>query len=181
MWRVRKALASDVEQMVSIARNYDSFLMPYALSSFILGNLLEDIVVVTTEERSKVVGYLHYFNSDQYSALAKPSLDDIDKVISFLVNVKLVPSDIITNFLRSQKPTIFIAQVVCPEGSFTPALDYVYSKAEEVWCWTSVNAPSFPSYQRRGFVFGSEYTFWNIYKGGYSTFSLGRYKTKKED
>lgn len=181
MWRVRKAQASDVEQLVSIARNYEDFLMPYALSRPILGNMLEDIVVVTTEERSKVVGFLHYFNSNRYGSLSKPSLDNTDRVISFLLNVKLVPEEFITKFLRSQKPTIFIAQVVCPEGSFTPALDYLYSKAEEVWCWTSINSPSFPSYKRRGFVFGEDYTLWNIYKGDFSTFSLGRYKTKKED
>ncbi len=170
-WKVRKAEPRDVSGIVSLARNYDKFLMPYVLNEFVVRNYIDQFMVA--EEMKILGGAVHYIDVDLADS---NSLSDDDGVCSFLLHVKQVPADIIEEFLTKKKKLAFLGQIVCPKkGSFYATLTELKKQHDELWCWMSTVGPSFESYKRYGFQFSESREFWNVYKYDYSIFTLGRW------
>jgi len=174
-WEVRKAEPGDVIRITGLAKNYDSFLMPYILNEFVVGNYLDQFLVA--EKDGVVGGAVHYIDKIEYH---KVGVRASDKVDCFLYYVKQVPECIILEFISNQPKTAFLGQIVCPgKGSFYAILEELKKQYDELWCWMSIEGPSYSSYERYGFKFFERRTFWNIYKCDYSTFTLGKWKKEE--
>ena len=170
-WQVRKAGLGDITRITGLAKNYDSFLMPYILNEYIVGNYLDQFLVA--EKEGIVGGAVHYIDKVE----CRTGLPASDKADCFLYYVKQVPESIILEFTSNQSKTAFLGQIVCPgKGSFYAILEELKKQYDELWCWMSVAGPSYSSYERYGFTFIEERTFWNVYKCDYSTFTLGKWK-----
>lgn len=180
-WDVRKANLGDASEVVKLARNYNEFLMPYVLNEFVVRNYIDQFMVAERVVHQpgphyEVGGAVHYIPENGY----KVDPIKLDRVNCFLYYVKQVPGDIIEEFMRSGN-VAFLCQIVCPEkGSFYSILEELRTRYDELWCWMSINGPSYESYKRYGFSFpeeGEPYQrqFWNIYKCGYSVFALGKW------
>lgn len=174
-WQVREAKPEDAARIVEVARDHDEFLMPYVLNEFVVTNYISQFLVAedVVHEPSihyEVGGAVHYLPCP-----ASLNVGDVDAVAAFLLYVKQVPIDVVKDFTLSSK-TAFLGQVVCPsKGSFYNILEELKSRYDELWCWMSVNGPSYKSYERYGFKFSDRREFWNAYKCGYSTFVLGKW------
>ena len=103
----------------------------------------------------------------------------LDRITCFLTYVKQVPEDIINQFIVHTRKAAFIGQVICPgKGSFYTILEEAKKQYDEIWCYMSINGPSYKSYRRYGFDLDLEDVreFWNVYKCDYSKFVLGKWK-----
>lgn len=175
-WQVREAKPEDAARIVEMARDYNEFLMPYVLNEFVVTNYISQFLVAedVVHEPSihyEVGGAVHYIPENGYKVNPK----ELDKVSCFLRYIKQVPEDVILDFIRAGV-VAFLCQVVCPDkGSFYSILEELKSRYDELWCWMSVNGPSYSSYERYGFKFSENREFWNIYKCDYSTFTLGKW------
>jgi len=188
-WEVRKANSEDVASIVGLSRNHEEFLMPYTFNPFVVGKYIDQFIIAEAPNMSiegaqdllmpslltNIGGALHVVPSGG-SVCGK---EDFDRAVSFLFYVKQVPVDIIVGFFEREDIAIF-GQIVCPgKASFYHILEEVKKQYSELWCWMSVVGPSYKAYQRYGFEFSEEREFWNVYKCGYSKFTLGKW-IKKE-
>lgn len=163
-WQVRKARLEDASRIVELARSYDEFLMPYVLNEFVVRGYIDQFMVAEDEE-GIVGGTVHCIPRDNSMTSLR-----------FLFFVKQVPTDIIEDFNRASS-RVFLGQIVCPgKGSFYAILEALKKQYDELWCWISIVGPSYKSYERYGFRFLQERKFWNVYKCGYSTFTLGKWE-----
>lgn len=176
MWYVRKAELEDVGKIVELAKNFETFLMPYVLNEFVVRGyinhfLVAEEVIYIEPFYFEVGGAVHYIDT-----VDSPGLAVCDKACSFLHYIKQVPEDVIEKFILSRKKVAFLGQIVCPgRGSFYAILEELKRQYDELWCWMSVAGPSYKSYERYGFQFSEKREFWNVYKCGYSTFVLGNW------
>jgi len=185
-WQVRKARLTDANRIVELAGGYDNFLMPYVLSAFVVRNYINQFMVAETVAQvgigvsptSEVGGAIHYIDT---SLVHGNNMTECDKVCSFLLHVKQVPEDIVDQFIITGGKVAFLGQIVCPgKGSFYAILEELKKQYDELWCWMSIVGPSYKSYERYGFKFLEERTFWNVYKCDYSTFTLGKWKKEEK-
>jgi len=160
-WQARKAELEDVDGIVGLARNYDSFLMPYVLNRFVVSNYIDQFMVAEKLSATEweLGGAVHCLTSKGKG------------VGPFLLLVKQVPSSVVSAFVTSTSEIGFLGQIVCPgKGTFYTILEKLKKQYDELWCWMSVVGPSYKSYDRYDFRFEREQKFWNIYKRDYSTF-----------
>lgn len=186
-WQVRKAKLDDYWRIVQLSRYNADVLMPYTCSNlttkkyldqFLVAERMEDISRAARQKDlvPSIGGAVHLVPNYTYS------FPVIDKIVGFLELVKQVPGDIVDSFMGqyiSSNNRAMIGQVICPgKGSFYAILEEAKKQYSEVWCWMSINGPSFKSYQRYGFDLNMDDVreFWNVYKCDYSRFVLGKWK-----
>lgn len=176
-WSVRKARLEDVEKIVKLSEAVSHFLMPYTLSWVTVNGYIDQFLVAEEVKlQPGVGGAVHFAPNDDTDA------PTTDRAVAFLEYIKQVPFDVIDDFLSTQRrgkcSAAFIGQVICPgKGSFYAILEEAKKKYDQIWCWMSINGPSYKSYQRYGFSLAMDDVreFWNVYKCGYSKFVLGKW------
>lgn len=184
-WDVREASPGEAPVIVNLAKAHDEFLMPYVLNEFVVGNYVDQFIVAEKvvyqpSPHFEVGGAVHYIDLSRASKGLEGAEPQLDKILCFLLYIKQVPMDMAYQFVKSGN-VAFLCQIVCPgKGSFYSILEELKARYDELWCWMSINGPSYESYKRYGFNFpedGGSYQreFWNVYKCNYSTFALGKW------
>ena len=108
-----------------------------------------------------------------------------NEVRAYLEHIKIVPSAVIDKFCQQGPQAVFIGQTMGPSGTGIQKLvvDYLKSLDEvtQIWHGLSVVSPLFDYYEERcGIKWGREYSFFNPFKGDYSTFKLGKWMKSDE-
>jgi len=183
-WKIRKLRGElDIHSIANMSFNDRDVLIPYTMNPFTIRGYRDQFIVAEDPEtfgRLKedippiLGGAVHFVPNDNSTIIA------IDKIVSFLTYIKQVPDDIVDDFMsHSRERTVaMIGQVICPgKGSFYAILEEAKKQFDEIWCYMSINGPSYKSYRRYGFDLNMDNVreFWNIYKCNYSTFVLGKW------
>ena len=185
-WEVREASRDDIPRIVVLTRENMDVLMPYSASVLTTGGYIDQFLVAErVGDISRVAGQKGLVPSIGGAVHFIPNNDtpqcETDRVVCFLDYVKQVPEDIVDSFMSQSigRELAIIGQVICPgKGSFYAILEEAKKQYDEIWCWMSINGPSYKSYQRYGFSLPREEAreFWNVYKCDYSMFILGKWK-----
>jgi len=176
-WVVREAKIEDVTQIAQLSKTNSDVLMPYTHSNWVVNGYVDQFLVAEPFSlilQGPIGGAVHFIPNDNSTIIA------IDKVVSFLTYIKQVPEDIIDDFMSRplERKIAMIGQVICPsKGSFYAILEEAKKQFNEIWCYMSINGPSYKSYQRYGFDLNMDNVreFWNVYKCDYSKFVLGKW------
>lgn len=124
----------------------------------------------------EVVGYYHYIASGD------PGFGEM------LRCYKQMPTWIIKEILlhhRSDQDwkSCVLMQGACHRDVFEEVIKHLQSQYNFLWCWNSITNSDKPSgkiqgYKTLGFTYSPEekHTFWNVHKGDYSTYCLGRWR-----
>ncbi len=121
-------------------------------------------------ESKEIVGYYHYIVSGD------PGFYEMLKCY------RQLPDNLIFQADRPSDQLCVVMQGACHRDAFEEIIEYLQSKYPEVWCWNSITNPDKPSgkiegYKSLGFIYREEdkHTFFNVHKGDYSTYRLGRW------
>lgn len=126
---------------------------------------------------SQVVGFYHYIVSTD------PGFAEM------LRCYRQMPEYIIDQAIRIHKDTSIgdsglcvIMQGGCHRDAFVEMVKYLQTYYSEIWCWNSITDPKAPSskiqgYKDLGFRYkpGDQSKFFNVHKGDFSTYCLGRW------
>ena len=192
-WQVRKAKPSDDWKIVQLSEFYEEALMPYTHRKLTVRGYIDQFLVAegwsnpykgdreATDFLLYLGGAVHFLPGTEGRRPYK-STRVLDRTICFLEYIKQVPTDLIRQFVSLGGNVAIIGQVICPgKGSFYAILEEAKKQYNEIWCWMSINGPSYKSYQRYGFDLNMDNTreFWNVYKCDYSTFVLGKWRKEQ--
>lgn len=123
-----------------------------------------------------MVGFYHYIVSGDpgFEEMLRCYRQFPESLVSWACEVKFGYSEV-----RDRSPGELC---ICMQGAshrevFTEFIKYLQSKYPEIWCYCSVKSRRSDTYEALGFTFDptDEHTFWNIHKGDYSTYRLGRW------
>ncbi len=169
-WEIRPAKERDIPQIVALTSQYKEVVIPYSLLPIQLRVYLSEIKVIVNPSTGSVRGFVHYVYEKSESAFA------------YLEHIRIMPRDLVSQFCSSGKKTIFIGQIMGPPGTGIQSLVVDHLKnfnpdITEIWDWLSVRSPVYSFYESVGLHFSKslESTFFNPYKGDYSTFRLGKW------
>ena len=169
---IRTAGTKDLERIISLGIEF-KHLMLYQKDPAILGQYLPRILVAeensyaedSGRKEKEVVGYYHYIVSGD------PGFEEM------LRCYRQFPERII------QRAVALETLCVCMQGAshrevFREFILYLQKKFSRVWCYCSVKSARPETYTDLGFVFEEEdeHTFFNVSKGGISTYRLGTWE-----
>ena len=174
LWEIKPATPEDIDGIVNLSWTAADLVHPYALGPAQVKGYLDQWVVVKHPDTQVITGYIHYlrvneFNQNSYSS-----------AIAYLKHIKIVPDNIIDEFMFQGSKAVFIGQTMGPSGTGIQKLviDYLkeLDRVKQIWHGLSIVSPLFDYYRERcGIEWSDEYTFFNPFKGDYSTFKLGRW------
>ena len=178
-WIIEPATSEDVDEIVKLSWTAAGLVHPYALGPAQVKGYLDQWVVVRHPHSGRITGYMHYLRVEE-DKLSPQSGKSYANVVAYLEHIKIVPSDVISAFTSQGTKAVFIGQTMGPPGTGIQKLvvDYLKElpKVEQIWHGLSVVSPLFDYYRDKcGIEWSNEYTFFNPFKGDYSTFKLGRW------
>lgn len=173
-WSIRPATEEDIDGIVTASWKAADLVHPYCLGPAQVKGYLDQWVVVTEEDKTEVVGYIHYLRVKENDQVSK------DNVYAYLRHIKIVPENVIQDFVNLGSKAVFIGQTMGPPktGIQKLVVDYLKDTLEvdEIWHGLSVVSPLFEYYEDKcGITWGTLYKFFNPFKGDYSTFKLGKW------
>lgn len=173
-WTIVPATLDDVDGVVNASWAAADLVHPYALGPAQIKGYLDQWIVAKHPVTGTVTGYMHYLR------VKEGDPESYANVIAYLQHVKIVPDDIVSAFTSQGSKAVFIGQSMGPSGTGIQKLVVDYLKemegVEEIWHGLSIVSPLFDYYRDRcGIDWQNEYSFFNPFKGAYSTFKLGRW------
>ena len=176
-WKVRPAKSGDENVIADLALSNKDVVSPYCLNPRMVKIYLDQWIVAVDPLTGYVGGAEHIITSALGSLVEERYYRDL----AYLGYLQQVDNKVIEEFY-SRPGIVLKAQPTCPgKGSLKAITDWEKENFEEVWIWLSVVSPIRTFCEREGLVFGPEtYEFMNIYKGDYSTFSVGKWKKEQK-
>ena len=174
LWDIGPATSEDIDGIVSLSWTAADLVHPYALGPAQVKGYLDQWVVVKHPDTKEITGYIHYLR------VTEDDTKSYANVIAYLQHIKIVPDDIISAFTSQGDKAVFIGQTMGPSGTGIQKLVVDYLKelpgVEQICHGLSIVSPLFDYYRDRcGIEWSNEYSFFNPFKGDYSTFKLGRW------
>ena len=191
---IRTATENDLDTILALGKQYghqmlyqqSPELMKRYLNRIIVAEdnpthpniILGQPVIMRIVNKLEVVGFYHYIVSGD------PGFEEM------LRCYRQMPESIITeardfgkfkpHYMKTQ--LCIVMQGGCHRDAFKELIGYLQSQYVELWCYNSITDQSKPSskiegYCQLGFTYDPEdkSTFFNVHKGGYSTYQLGRW------
>lgn len=177
---IRPAKLEDLDTILELGKTF-GHLMLYQTSREIMEKYLPRILVAVETifhpldmhpglfpKERRVVGYYHYIVSGD------PGFEEMLRCYRQLPEVWVE----VAMKLRSVPGELCI----CMQGAshrevFREFILYLQERYPEIWCYCSIKSRRVDTYKELGFTFSLEeqYTFFNVSKGDYSTYQLGRW------
>jgi len=169
---IRLATEGDLSTILALGYEF-GHLMFYQKSEELLRPHLSNILVVEDNEFgvTTLEGYYHYL----------PIEEHLGKCLEILRCYKQFPDYLIEEALEKEDKIAILMQGASHREVFTEFIKYLQERYSELWCWCSIKSKRPDTYRQLGFTFDykEERTFWNVHKGDYSTYQLGRWEKEE--
>lgn len=175
----REATKGDLPRILELGQEFNH-LMLYQKDSGIMEKCLPRILVaeesiyssrVPSLNVGKIVGYYHYIVSGD------PGFEEM------LRCYRQFPEWLIKRTFAYTGGIISRGLCICMQGAshrevFSEFIKYLQERYSEIWNYCSIKSRRVDTYKELGFTYIPEeqFTFFNVSKGDYSTYQLGRWK-----
>ena len=182
---IRTATKGDLPRIMELREEFGHSML-YQYFPEVMEKYLDRIIVaeeiipapkssLDLEDYLEVVGYYHYIVSGD------PGFREMLRCYRQMPN-SLVKEILLHHRSDQGWKSCILMQGACHRDAFEVLVKYLQSQYQFLWCWNSITNTDKPSgkiegYKRLGFTYreGDKHTFFNVHKGDYSTYRLGRW------
>ncbi len=164
---IRHARKEDLNSIALLGTQF-GHLMNYQKDPEVLSHFLGRIVVATKGGlRNEVVGYYHYVLSGDY---------DFEEQLR--ASKQMAPKIVDEAMTRDIRLLLVCMQGASHRDAFRGFIELFQTWIPEIWCYCSIKSHRSETYEELGFTFDpdEERAFFNLTKGDFSTYRLGRWK-----